>query len=206
MTKETSNFDSKQGIWIALFWVMPAVLLPEFGEYISNDVPKLAMSAILGGLGGGFGALVYYLIKNKSKKLEILILSIFAFVMIGSLVFMDRKETIRSTLSATCPVCGYQSLEKLGDPCGICLVEFNENFKIAEGYSSLEEMLHSEQTFFFSLEESFTFLKPDYVLEEGEKYLKDANWKSQVEQSAIDSIQQLLEFKTEGNKVNIEMH
>ena len=68
--------------------IVPTVGLARLAGDIETSVPQIAMAAILGGLGGGIGGLLLWLVKGKSKSvlISVLLLTIIGLFLMAWLV------------------------------------------------------------------------------------------------------------------------
>ena len=160
-----------------MIWMLPAIMLPMIAGDIGGKTPEIAMSIILGGLGGAIGVTLYWLTKDKSKSIKYGIFGLMVIGLIGTMIFFpNRTESDKNNL-ITCQICGYKAVEKKGGECDVCITQINDRFKDEEGYFSIEELIKEEQLYFFSMENNVTFKNPSIYKDLDFEYLKDKNWK-----------------------------
>ena len=110
--ENTSNKEKEQiqnHIELAI-WVLPAIILPMMAEFIPSQIPEIALSVILGGLGGIIGATLFWLTKDKSKLIKIGALSLILIGLIGLFIYFNNQAESEKGNFLTCEICGYQSL------------------------------------------------------------------------------------------------
>jgi hypothetical protein len=159
--------------WELLIWMLPVMMLPAISESVRGNIPDVAMSAILGGIGGMIGVSLFWAIKNQAKSIKISVFIVTLIILIGTLFFfINRTESEKYDL-ITCQICGYVTLSEKGKECEVCLVEINQAFLEDNLYDSLDEMIKEEQLLFFAIEEGVSLRKPKVFNAEGLKFLKE---------------------------------
>lgn len=190
-----------------MIWMLPAMTLPMIAEDIGGNTPEIAMGMILGGLGAAIGFPLYWLTKDKSKSIKYGTFGLMAIGLIGTIMFFTNKTESEKRNLITCQICGYKALEKKGGECDVCIAQINNEFKDAEGYLSIEELIKEEQLYFFSMEDNVTFQNPEIYKDLDFEYLKDKNWKPIVTEEEVETRRKEMDeigkhIKVEVKKIN----
>ncbi len=196
MSKDRTKKDFQN--WQLIIWVLPIITLPLMAGDLNFDIPEMALRALLALLGGAIGFVLFWITKGRSRQVQLGTLGITAVVLLGWLLFFaNRSNSARENL-LTCEICGYKTLNRLGEECNVCLGALNDIYRLEEGYSSMDELIVEEQLMFFAFEEEegVTFSTPKSYDDGENTYLKDDNWKPRVTKEAVkDYWQELEEFR-----------
>ena len=164
--------DLKEQIWIALFLVMPAIIISNFNEFIVDaSLDRILLAGLFGGLGAAIGAILFQLTKNKSTLLRVLTLVLITAISFSALLYLNKNKTF-----STCEICGYKAIKKNSRECSYCGTLTWKEVKKLRGYSDKELWLKEEQLFFFNQDShitNFDFFSPS--VDDG--YIKDKTWK-----------------------------
>lgn len=183
--------------------VTPVIMLPQLGESLNANIPELALSALLGGLGGGIGFTLMWITKEKQIITKALVLvALFLLFTLGITSQSPQTESVKRAL-LSCQICGYKAISFEGAECEVCFIPITETFRQDEGYDSMEEMILEEQLLFFSIEEDVEVNRPK-IYSDGElRYNKDPQWKPMFTTEQYESWLKELEVIEE--KIDIEI-
>lgn len=183
--------------------VVPVIMFPQLGELINANIPTLAMSAILGGLGGMIGFLLMWLLKEKKTSIKISAIVAMFLLFIGATNSLTGGTESAKRDLMSCDICGYKAVPAAGAACEVCFIPLTEEFRMEEGYTSIAEMILEEQFLFFGLEEEVEVYQPA-IYDDGElKYDKDPDWSPQFTADQFDAWMKELEEIEE--KLDIEV-
>ncbi len=205
MMKEEKNKASS--ILDMAMLVTPVIMLPQLGESLNTNIPELALSALLGGIGGGIGFVLMWTIKEKQIITKsVALAALFLLFTLGIASQNPQTESAKRAL-LTCQICGYKAIPSEGVECEVCFIPITETFRQDEGYDSMEEMIVEEQLLFFSIEEDVEVNRPE-IYSDGElRYNKDPQWKPMFTMEQYESwlrelevIEEKIDFEVDTNQ------
>lgn len=177
----TKKPETNQQIWIAIFLVLPLILLSRLGNnFTDNSFNQILFAGVFGLVGAVLGGAVFQLIKTKTTVTKIISLLLLIALCIGTLLVVEKlnKPTLQS-----CEICGYDAIEITKNKCDYCENIPYDQKKI-KGYKDKQEWLKEEQLFWFSLDsasQKVDFFNP--AVDEG--FIKDKNWKPSITQQEL---------------------
>lgn len=193
----------EKGITKLIIWMLPAIALPIIAQDIGGGIPSIVMSMLLGAIGAVIGFTLFWLTKDKGNSIRYGTFGLMLIATIGIMIFQaNRAESVQENL-ITCQICGYKTLEKQGSECKVCVAQINDNFKDAEGYISIDQLIKEEQLYFFSQEDGITFNKPETYEYLDLEYLKDERWKPIVTSEEVEMIRK--EMDEIGKHIEVEL-
>jgi len=91
MNSEEEQKLKKEGWWMTLLVVIPAIYLSFHSDLFFEDgFGAIAISGVLGGIGGTIGAVIYYLTKEKSTPFRTLTLISLILLLFLMTILMNK--------------------------------------------------------------------------------------------------------------------
>ncbi len=164
----------KDKIWVAVFCVIPAVILTAMNDYFDVNSSKKAMiGSLLFVIGVLLGYSIWRIVRYSAVNHKI------AAATVMSLALIFTSVTISNAMSNrlhTCEVCGYKAVKGTEENCSLCGSEVWEKLdRAALQTGDKNEWLKEEQLFMFMLDsvnQPISF----YLTDNEDGYEKDLEW------------------------------